>query len=245
MARPTKVGLDYFSFDVDFFQNKKVRRIKLACGPNSIAVLLALLCNIYRDKGYYIEWDEDLPFLIADEVGVSEGTAIEVIKKAIQVSFFDNELSKTGVLTSKEIQVRYVKVCKDAKRTNWEIRKELELTTVETIVSYGKTREETELIPPISTQSKVKESKVYISVYPFESFWDDYDKKVDRVKSENRYSKVDEEDRLKIKAFIPKYKLSQPDKQFRKNPVTFLNNKSWENEIIEEKQKKVLDARYG
>ncbi len=31
---------------------------------------------------------------------------------------------------------------------------------------------------------------------------------------------------------MPRYKLSQPDKQYRKNPVTFLNNESWNNELI-------------
>ena len=32
--------------------------------------------------------------------------------------------------------------------------------------------------------------------------------------------------------YIELYKQSQPDKQFRKNPETFLNNKSWNDEII-------------
>jgi len=31
---------------------------------------------------------------------------------------------------------------------------------------------------------------------------------------------------------LPKYKLSRPDKTFRKDPLTYLNNKSWEDEII-------------
>ena len=36
---------------------------------------------------------------------------------------------------------------------------------------------------------------------------------------------------------IPKYKQAQPDKKFRKNPETFLNNKSWNDEIIEDTEK--------
>jgi hypothetical protein len=35
-------------------------------------------------------------------------------------------------------------------------------------------------------------------------------------------------------AYIPRYKLHQPDKQYRKNPATFLYQRSWEDEIIGE-----------
>jgi hypothetical protein len=31
---------------------------------------------------------------------------------------------------------------------------------------------------------------------------------------------------------VAKYKQAQPDKKFRKNPETYLNNKSWNDEII-------------
>ena len=77
MARPTKQGIEYFSLDVDFFSDIKVRRISKACGPASTSILICLLCNIYRDKGYYIEWDEDLPFVVADTIGTTEGAVEE------------------------------------------------------------------------------------------------------------------------------------------------------------------------
>ena len=101
MARPTKQGLEYFSFDTDFFSDVKIRRISRACGPASTSILICLLCNIYRDKGYYIAWDENLPFVVADTIGTTEGAVEEVIKKAIQVGFFDKELfDKYKILTS-------------------------------------------------------------------------------------------------------------------------------------------------
>ena len=37
--------------------------------------------------------------------------------------------------------------------------------------------------------------------------------------------------------YLPKYKLSQPEKKFRKDPDTFLNNKSWNDELIESDSK--------
>ena len=88
-GRPTKQGIDYFPLDVGFFSDVKVRKIARACGPQSTSILICLLCNIYKDEGYYILWDEDLPFVIADTVGVSEGAVKEVLTKAVQVGFFD------------------------------------------------------------------------------------------------------------------------------------------------------------
>ena len=91
-GRPTKQGIDYFPMDVGFFSDVKIRKISRACGSQSASILICLLCNIYKDEGYYIVWDEDLPFVIADIVGVSEGAVKEVLIKALQVGFFDNTL---------------------------------------------------------------------------------------------------------------------------------------------------------
>ena len=67
MARPLKQGIDYFPL-CRFLRDIKVRKIKRACGPYTVEILLCLLGNIYRETGYYIGWDEDTMFLVADEV---------------------------------------------------------------------------------------------------------------------------------------------------------------------------------
>lgn len=67
---------------------------------------------------------------------------------------------------------------------------------------------------------------------PFKSFWDLYDKKVNAGKCEPKWNKLKDSDRTAIMEYIPKYKEAQPDKQYRKNPEVFLNNKSWNDEII-------------
>jgi hypothetical protein len=108
MARPKKQGIDYFPLDVSFFSDVKIRKITRGCGVNSTSILICLLCNIYKDNGYYILWDEDLPFVIADTVGVSEGAVKEVMLKALQVGFFDQSLyERYKILTSKGIQSRF------------------------------------------------------------------------------------------------------------------------------------------
>ena len=151
MARPRKQGIDYFPLDVNFFSDVKIRKIARACGSQSTSILICLLCNIYKDNGYYILWDEDLPFVIADSVGVSEGAVKEVILKAIQVDFFDKDIyEKYKVLTSHGIQSRFKSAV--YKREEIEYVVEYLVSDVKNSISDGKNCvSDTE-----STQSKVK-----------------------------------------------------------------------------------------
>ena len=67
----------------------------------------------------------------------------------------------------------------------------------------------------------------------FDWFWNEYDKKVgDKQKLKKKWNKLSDEERQNAMNYIELYKQSVPDKQFRKNPETFLNNKSWNDEII-------------
>lgn len=151
MARPKKQGIDYFPLDVDFFSNVKIRKIARACGSQSTSILICLLCNIYKDNGYYILWDEDLPFVIADSVGVSEGAVKEVILKAIQVGFFDKDIyEKHKVLTSYGIQSRFKSAV--YKREEIEYIVEYLVSDIQNSISDG----ENQVSDTESTQSKVK-----------------------------------------------------------------------------------------
>lgn len=67
---------------------------------------------------------------------------------------------------------------------------------------------------------------------PFEQFWNLYDKKVGKPKAEKLWHKLSMSERISCLNYIPLYKQAQPDKQFRKNPETFLRNKSWNDELI-------------
>ena len=77
----------------------------------------------------------------------------------------------------------------------------------------------------------VGEKEKQNDAFSFEKFWDLYDKKVDRKNTEKKYANVSEADRQKIFSHIPKYKLSTPDPKYRKNPDTYLNNESWNDQI--------------
>ena len=156
MGRPLKQGIDYFPLDVDFFSNIKIRKIAKACGPNASAVIICLLCNIYRDEGYYILWDEDLPFVIADQVGVSEGCVKEIITKAVQVDFFSKELyDKYQILTSAGIQKRFLTIT--YKRKEIDIDKKFMVSDVRKGVSDRKNS--VKVIHKPQSKEKVKEKE--------------------------------------------------------------------------------------
>lgn len=80
-------------------------------------------------------------------------------------------------------------------------------------------------------ETKLQETKLH-SVLSFDEFWEMYDKKVEMGKCKKKYEKLSEENRSKIKEHLPKYKIAQPEKQYRKNPYTYLNNQSWNDELI-------------
>lgn len=167
MARPLSRGIEYYPLDVDFLNDLKIKKIMKSCGPNSIAIIILLLGNIYGDEGYFMKWDEDVCFLVADEVGAKEVYVKEVLKKCLQVDLFSNELfEKFKIITSKGIQKRFFEITKRRKRENL-INDYLLVNVTETGVNVTETivtEAETGVIVSKSTQSKVKESKVKKSI---------------------------------------------------------------------------------
>ena len=116
MARSAKQGLGYFPFDIDFFQDLRIRKLIKYQGGKAITVYALLLCLIYRD-GYYIRWDEELPFIISEQTGYDEAYIREVITCCLNIGLFSKELYKTeGVLTSRGIQLRYMNINRLCKR---------------------------------------------------------------------------------------------------------------------------------
>lgn len=79
--------------------------------------------------------------------------------------------------------------------------------------------------------NKVKSIKIKESKY-FEFFWEAFNKKIDRSKCESAWAKLTEEEVQKIVATVDQYVLANPEIKFRKNPLTYLNGKCFNDEII-------------
>jgi len=66
----------------------------------------------------------------------------------------------------------------------------------------------------------------------FDDFWNLYDKKANRLKCEKKWNTLSDVERESVMKHLPRYVSSTPDKQFRKNPLTYLNNSGWEDEVL-------------
>lgn len=118
MARPKIKGLLYFPFDIDFFEDNKIRIVKARYRSDGVMIYLFLLCEIYR-QGYYIKADEDFLYIISDELGIDQNKAKQVLNFLLNKSLFDNTLfSSDKVLTSAGIQRRFQLAIKERARKN-------------------------------------------------------------------------------------------------------------------------------
>lgn len=131
MARPTKVGVDYFPLDCHM--EEKIRLIQAEFGLKGFAVVVKLYQKIYGELGYYCEWNEDSLLLFMSENGVSsrdERNLIEeIVKACIRRNVFSEKLfNKYGVLTSVGVQKRYLESV--SRRESVELKKEYLLISV-------------------------------------------------------------------------------------------------------------------
>jgi hypothetical protein len=156
MARKGKVGIQYFSHDVDMLQDTKVKIIKAKHGLIGYAVYLRLLEDIYRSKGYYIHLDEDYNILFCDDNNLALNVYILILNDCINKELFDKKLyEKYDILTSKRIQFNYCSATERRKEVSF-IEEFLLINVKE---QYNSENINVDILPlndDIGTQSKVK-----------------------------------------------------------------------------------------
>lgn len=107
MARPIKFGIDYFPVDVDIFDDEKVIPVSSEFGAQGEAVIIRLLCSIYRN-GYYVECTESFIYKIAKQANVNHEVVLGVITGLVKWGFFDEGVySAYNVISSAGIQARW------------------------------------------------------------------------------------------------------------------------------------------
>lgn len=131
MARPAKVGLDYF--ELDCHMSERVRLIQAEFGLKGFAVVVKLFQKIYGELGYYCEWNNDSSLLFASENGASsrdENNLInEIVQACIRRDIFSKKLYKNfGILTSASIQENYLNAV--SRREKVFLKKEYLLISV-------------------------------------------------------------------------------------------------------------------
>ena len=112
-----------------------------------------------------------------------------------------------------------------------------ERNTSETQVKRKRNASETQVTPTKEgkEEEELKEGKE--DAIDFYIFWEAYDLKKNKDKAKVRWYQLKLKDQKDILAYLPAYVKSTPDKQYRKHPATFLNNRGWEDEIIQSQPK--------
>ena len=118
MARPNKIGLDYFPFDIDFFEDEKITAISGEFGIKGEITVIKLLCAIYRN-GYFILWNDLLKYkLLKSLPGISSELIESIVNRLVLWEFFNKTLFDSArILTSRGIQERYFEAIKRRRIT--------------------------------------------------------------------------------------------------------------------------------
>lgn len=227
MARPKKNYCDYFPHDRDMRNHRKVKAIRTKFGPIGYAIWSMTLEYLTGIDGNEFEYSDVEFELMAGDFGVSAPEIQHLIDYCIKLEmlFLNN-----GFINSESLDDRLKPVYEKRGINKDKSKKQLRVN--------GKFANNKTVVDGVSApempQSKVKESKVNKTInIPFDLFWDLYDKKIgDKIKLSSKWEKFTDLERKAIMDYIPNYKLSQPDKKFRKDPQTFFNNSSWHDELI-------------
>lgn len=116
MARPVKMGLDYFPYDCN--TDRKIKLLNRKFGLLGEGFYLNLLKMIYAN-GYYLELCEET----IDDLCIEFGLTIESFKMmldfCIQKNLFSAEIfENNSVITSSGIQKRFIEATKRRKENN-------------------------------------------------------------------------------------------------------------------------------
>ena len=111
-------GINYFPIGVNFMEENAMEVIEAEDGINGPAIVLKLLCKIYKE-GYFIRWDEEQCLIFANKAG-REVQAAEV-QGIIEILFIKgimnrNSYLENGILTSESIQKVWLEATKRRKR---------------------------------------------------------------------------------------------------------------------------------
>lgn len=213
--------LPYFKFEPGAWDNGTIQMCS-----REVKGLFIDLCSIY--------WARlgELPYALAlqklcggNEVALQElkrHNILGVVDGNIIIEFLDEQLQEFNQISQRR---------RENAQKRWNDANALQKESKSNAIRREEKREEEKREEKINTTADAE-----IVVWPsFEDFWNAYGKKVDRPKCEKKWNKLGARAREDIMHHLEDYVRSTPDVQYRRNPLTYLNNNSWENDIITRK----------
>lgn len=113
-----KQGFSYYKAETDRFQDIKIKRLKKRYHCTGYAVYQYVLNEIYRVRGYFLQFTEDHLFDVSEYWDIDEEEVTAIIGYCAEIGLFNAQLwQEKGVLTGRSIQARYIDICKVCKKT--------------------------------------------------------------------------------------------------------------------------------
>ena len=226
----------YFSHDYNARSDDKIKRLLSKHGNEGYGIFWSIIEDLYNNTNV----------LRLDYETISFDLRCDTLKVKSIINDFDLFVIEGGIFGSSSIQERLEARNAKSEKARESVLKRWERLKNDTNVlptnndSNTEIKKRNTIKESIVKENKVKESKIHkeehcdyeiLDQFPFDEFWETYNKKNDREACEKKFKKLSENEKELIWGHVPKYVSSTPDKQYRKNPATYLNNKCWNDEI--------------
>ncbi len=143
-------GLTYFPHDTNSCNDVKIRILMGKIGFLGYGIYYSLLENIYYEKGYFLEMNNDIKDpdkfikeLFCSDRKIKELEFDEVLLECINLKLFDkSRYEKYKILTSRRIQDTYFSTIVDARRLRCEVINELLIYDMDNLKYSKRTKQE-------------------------------------------------------------------------------------------------------
>lgn len=161
-----------------------------------------------------------------------DSNLIKVDGENLVISFLNEQLNERGFISIKnsengKLGGRGHKSETKATALNIETKTQSEVKAKQSNIEERREEEKRE------REEEITSAADDVSVWPcFTNFWYVYNKKISKSKCEKKWKKITQGAREKIMQHLQEYIPSTPNPKYRKNPSTYLENESWNDEII-------------
>ena len=170
MSGQPKRGLEFAGWDVHMFDDdERIDELIDAQGWTGFSVYFYLSMKAFATNGFYYSWRDTSPASIARRMGggVKSETVKEVVNLCLRIGLFDKGLyDREGVLTNKDIQIRYMNAIEKRSLRGRTIEKKYWLLKNEETKAYIVLSENAHSLPENAhslPENTTKESKVKYS----------------------------------------------------------------------------------
>ena len=225
--------MKWFKHQSDARNSLKLRKIRRKYGADGYAIywfcLEAIAYEVDKDNLTF-DLKEDAE-TIAFELSIQEKRVEEIMLYMVETGLFERS---QGVITCLKLAESIDKSMTNSPLMRKWLDTKSVMTSTDTVMTSDDTVNTcTEL--EVEVEVEVEKNIKTICDSRFEEFWNMYDHKKSKAKCEPKFNSLNESDINKIFEVLPNYIKSTPDKKYRKNPETWINQKCWNDEIAEVK----------